>query len=122
MTNSATKPAHETAAQQEPTGSSEHEQQPAGDGMRVPVPTVGIHMAHVPGIPAPKSMASKVTHSVSSMGDSVRHRVPDTEPTLLYGGLGAAAVFGLLEWPVAAAVGAGVWVATRARRRDVSST
>ncbi|WP_344611532.1 hypothetical protein [Dactylosporangium salmoneum] len=44
--------------------------------------------------------------------------IPPPGPTrlLYYGGVGALAVFGVLDWPVALAAAAGVWVATRARR------
>jgi len=33
---------------------------------------------------------------------------------MYYGGVSVMAVFGVLEWPVAAAAAAGVWVASRA--------
>ncbi|HEY2947826.1 MAG TPA: hypothetical protein VGJ53_05410 [Micromonosporaceae bacterium] len=48
---------------------------------------------------------------------TVRSFLPPSERLLYYGGLGAMAVAGILEWPVAAAAGAGVWVATRGQRR-----
>jgi hypothetical protein len=34
---------------------------------------------------------------------------------LYYAGLGAMAALGVVPWPVAAAAGGGVWVASRAR-------
>ncbi|MEV8517370.1 hypothetical protein [Dactylosporangium sp. NPDC051484] len=56
----------------------------------------------------------------------VHMRKPDVRATLTnvaqprhllyYGGVGALAALGVLEWPVALAAAAGVWVATRERR------
>lgn len=48
---------------------------------------------------------------------TVRSFLPPADRLLYYGGLGALAIAGILEWPVAAAAGAGVWVATRGQRR-----
>jgi len=44
---------------------------------------------------------------------AARANLPPVERLLYYGGLGVMASIGFLEWPVAAAVGAGVWVAGR---------
>ncbi|MEU7769203.1 hypothetical protein AB0B25_29495 [Nocardia sp. NPDC049190] len=84
-----------------------------GHGLRVPIPTVGVRMTRVPLPPGPRTVATGMAHGVSSATTAVRHQVPDRESLLFYGGLGAAAATGLLSWPVAAAVGAGVWVAER---------
>ena len=46
---------------------------------------------------------------------AARANLPPMERLLYYGGLGLMATVGVLEWPVAAAVGAGVWVAGRTR-------
>jgi hypothetical protein len=54
------------------------------------------------------------------MAQAVRANLPSTERLVYYGGLAALAVAGMLEWPVAAAVGVGVWVATRAGRPPTS--
>ena len=48
---------------------------------------------------------------------AVRANLPPVDRMLYYGGLGLMAAVGVLEWPVAAAVGAGVWVAGRAGER-----
>ncbi|MFI9412940.1 hypothetical protein [Nocardia gamkensis] len=80
--------------------------------LRVPVPTVGVRMARIPLPPGPRSVAT----GVSSATTAVRNRVPDRESLLYFGGLGAAAVTGLVSWPVAGAIGVGVWVAEHARR------
>ncbi|WP_157128861.1 hypothetical protein [Nocardia amamiensis] len=81
------------------------------DGLRVPIPTLGVRMTRVPLLPGPRTVAD----GVSSATAAVRHRVPDRESLLYYGGLGTAAATGLVSWPVAAAIGVGVWVAERAR-------
>ncbi|MCP2292578.1 hypothetical protein ACFYT3_33455 [Nocardia amikacinitolerans] len=83
-----------------------------GDGgLRVPIPTVGVRMARVPLPPGSRTAAE----GVSSVTTAVLHRVPDRESMLYYGGLGAAAATGLVSWPVATAIGVGVWVAEHAR-------
>jgi hypothetical protein len=43
--------------------------------------------------------------------------LPPRDRLLYYGALGVAATVGAIEWPVAAAAGAGVWVAMRGRER-----
>jgi hypothetical protein len=43
--------------------------------------------------------------------------LPSVERLLYYGGLTAMAIVGVVEWPVAAVAGAGVWVASRSRGR-----
>ncbi|MEU2039993.1 hypothetical protein [Nocardia niwae] len=80
--------------------------------LRVPVPTVGMRMARIPLPPGPRAVAN----GVSSATTAVRNRAPDRESLLYFGGLGAAAVTGLVSWPVAGAIGVGVWVAEHARR------
>ncbi|MCC3332801.1 hypothetical protein [Nocardia abscessus] len=81
-------------------------------GLSVPVPTVGVRMARVPLPPGPRTVAG----GVASATAAVRNRVPDRESLLYFGGLGAAAVTGVVSWPVAGAIGVGVWVAEHARR------
>ncbi|MEV0418382.1 hypothetical protein [Streptosporangium canum] len=55
--------------------------------------------------------------------DVARSFLPPPERMVYYGGLGALAVAGLIEWPVAAAIGVGTVIAQRARggRRPVAS-
>ncbi|MGK8556796.1 hypothetical protein [Nocardia gipuzkoensis] len=101
---SGTKPSEETAT-------AEH------DGLRVPIPTLGVRMTRVPLLPGPRTVAS----GVSSATAAVLHRVPDRESLLYYGGLGAAAATGLVSWPVAGAIGVGVWVAEHARQQSSAS-
>jgi hypothetical protein len=49
-------------------------------------------------------------------GQMVRASLPPPERLAYYSGLGALAALGILDWPVAGAIGTGVWVATRTRR------
>ncbi len=88
--------------------------QPTGGRKSVTVPLVNVRVpvlsAHVPG----GDMARQQTMWAAQ---TVRSFLPPAERLLYYGGLGTAAVIGALEWPVAVAAGAGVWVATRTRRQ-----
>src|SRR5690606_13760273 len=47
-----------------------------------------------------------------------RSFLPPPERLLYYGGLGALAMLGAIEWPVAAAIGIGTIVAQRAVRKE----
>ncbi|MGK8524417.1 hypothetical protein ACRS6B_23965 [Nocardia asteroides] len=94
-----------------PTGTSTATAERAA--VRLPVPTLGMRMARVPLPPGPRTVAN----GVSAATTAVRKRVPDRESLLYFGGLGAAAVGGLVSWPVAGAIGVGVWVAEHARRQ-----
>jgi hypothetical protein len=88
--------------------------QPTGGrrGMTVPLMNVRVPVlrARVPG----GDMARQQTMWAAQ---TVRSYLPPVERLLYYGGLGTAAVVGALEWPVAVAAGAGVWVATHTRRQ-----
>ncbi len=46
---------------------------------------------------------------------AARAALPPPERVAYYGGLGALAVFGAISWPVAAAIGVGTVIASRAR-------
>jgi len=74
----------------------------------VPVvtPHLNVYRLHVP------------TRGMSYVGDAgktVASYLPPPERLAFYGGLGIAAVFGVIEWPVAAAVGVGIALAQRGR-------
>jgi hypothetical protein len=85
----------------------------AAGGRSIAVPLLNVRVpvlaARVPGA----DMAKRQTMAAA---DVVRSYLPPMERMAYYGGLGVAALVGVLEWPVAAAAGAGVWVATRTRR------
>jgi hypothetical protein len=80
-----------------------------GDGSVVPIPVitprVRVLRLHVP--------APGMTY-VEDAGRLVASYLPPPGRLAFYGGLGAAAVFGLIDWPVAAAIGLGTVVARRA--------
>jgi hypothetical protein len=80
----------------------------------VTVPLVNVRVpvlrAHIPG----SDMAKQQTKWAAQ---AMRSYLPPVERILYYGGVGTMAVVGALEWPVAVAAGAGVWVATRGRRQ-----
>ena len=69
---------------------------------------------HMPHVGMPHITGRDVGHAV----DMARTFLPPPERIMYYGGLGALAAFGILEWPVAAAIGAGTLIAQRARGRD----
>jgi hypothetical protein len=80
--------------------------------MTVPLVNVRVPVlrAHVPG-------ADMARQQTKWAAQTMRSYLPPVERLLYYGGIGTAAVVGALEWPVAVAAGAGVWVATRTRRQ-----
>ncbi|MEU7450659.1 hypothetical protein [Streptosporangium roseum] len=94
------------------------EQQPAEHGhdghsftLNLPMMTVQfrpprLHLPHLPHV-----NRQEAGHAV----DVARSLLPPPERLIYYGGLGALAVVGAIEWPVAAAIGVGTLVAQRAR-------
>lgn len=85
-----------------------------GGGLAVPVLLPWVHVAHV-RLPSPKAVASRAGEAA----EAVRMRLPERQRVAYYGGLTALAVLGLVEWPVAAAVAAGVWVAGHRQRAAI---
>jgi hypothetical protein len=79
-------------------------------GLRLPV--VGVRVP-VPHVPLPSQ--HQVIVGALRVGDAVRDNLPKNDRLLYYGGLGALAAFGVVDWPVALVVGTGVWVASRRR-------
>ncbi|WP_010696117.1 hypothetical protein [Saccharopolyspora spinosa] len=51
---------------------------------------------------------------LASAAEAVRGVLPDHQTMAFYRGLGALTLLGLMDWPVAAAIGVGVAVAQRA--------
>lgn len=84
---------------------------PAGRSMTVPLVGVKVPMdgVRVPGADVAKQQTLRAA-------ETVRSHLPSMERMLYYGGLGTAALVGVLEWPVAVAAGVGVWVASHTRR------
>jgi hypothetical protein len=85
----------------------------------VPVPTVGVRPVQVSAphidMSGPRAAVTNAAHGVADAAGTVRGRLPDRNHLLYYGGLGALAAIGVMSWPIAAAIGAGVWVAGRAK-------
>jgi hypothetical protein len=85
-------------------------------GLRVPVPNISLPTVHLPHVPLPSQQT--IVGGAAKVGDAVRDNAPTGDQLVYYGGLGALAAFGVVDWPVAAAIAVGVWVA---RRRSQTS-
>jgi hypothetical protein len=80
-------------------------------GATLPVPVVTPHLK-VYKFRLPSAGMSYVADA----GHVVAGYLPPPERLVFYGGLGVAAVFGVIDWPVAAAIGVGTAIARRATR------
>lgn len=78
----------------------------------VPMPHLKVPVVHV-NAPAARSLVAQTRWTARTITSAV----PPPKRLLYYGGVGLLAALGILEWPVAAAVAAGVWVATHTARR-----
>ena len=69
-------------------------------------------------IPTPREVvqAMPTPHEVVRAAGAAATLLPPRDKLLYYGGLGVAAAVGVIEWPVAVAVGAGVALVDRSRR------
>ncbi|WP_285705001.1 hypothetical protein [Microtetraspora sp. NBRC 16547] len=67
------------------------------------------HMPHMPHVGR-----QEVGHAV----DVARSFLPPPERVAYYGGLGALAILGVIDWPVAAAIGVGTVLAQRGRTEE----
>ena len=85
---------------------------PPGGALAVPVLVPWLRVVRL-RLPVPRTVASGAGSAMST----VRGHLPDQDRLAYYGGLAALAALGLVEWPVAAAVGVGVWVAGHNRGR-----
>ncbi len=74
--------------------------------LQVQAPEMKMPHVEMPGI-----NRAELGHAV----DIAKTFLPPPERLVYYGGLGALAVLGFIEWPVAAAIGAGTMIAQRAR-------
>jgi len=88
-----------------------HPTLPSAQVPSVHVPSVHQPSVHVPRPPVPHASGQDVTTAARVVGSYL----PPREQLVLYAGMGAGAVAGVIEWPVAAAVAAGTFVAKRAR-------
>jgi hypothetical protein len=78
-----------------------------------------VHTAH-PSVPIPYVTPRDVTAGVRAAGSKLSSMPPLPPPKRLafYGGLGALAVFGAVDWPVAVAIGAATVVARSGRKEN----
>ncbi|MET7420015.1 hypothetical protein [Dactylosporangium sp. NPDC005555] len=76
------------------------------------MPHVKVPVVHVAG-PAARSVLTNVQWTARTVASAV----PQPKQLLYYGGVGVLATIGVLEWPVALAAAAGVWVATHSLGR-----
>ena len=75
-----------------------------------------MHMAH-PSVPVPYLTREDLTAGMQAARSGMPGvKMPPPERLAFYGGLGALAVVGAVEWPVAAAIGVATVVARRGRR------
>jgi hypothetical protein len=80
----------------------------------LPVAHVRVPVVH---LPVPSAWSSPLAQ-IRWVARAISSTLPPPSRLLYYGGIGALALLGVLEWPVAAAVAAGVWVATHSGARD----
>jgi hypothetical protein len=77
--------------------------------VNVPVPVLSPHVKTV-------HVAAPGMSYVEDAGRMVAAYLPPPERLAFYGGLGLAAIFGAIDWPVAAAIGIGTMIARRTGR------
>ncbi|WP_214102596.1 hypothetical protein [Acrocarpospora catenulata] len=100
VTETKTQPAKGTAGK---TAAMEEEELLA---LNLPMVSLQVHRPHMPHMDT--SWAERAM-------ETGRKAMPPPERLIYYGGLGALAVIGAIEWPVAAAIGVGTMLASRAR-------
>jgi hypothetical protein len=78
----------------------------AAQGATIPIPVPEIHTRRV-------SVPDKVGEAKQAL--TGQRRLPSGRMLTFYGALAATAVFGVIDWPVAAAIGVGTIIARRSR-------
>jgi hypothetical protein len=78
-----------------------------------------VHWSKVPLVPlrVPVLRPTAVLAPTRWTARTARAIRPSTERAIYYGGLGGLAVTGVVEWPFAAVMGIGVWLASRSGQR-----
>jgi hypothetical protein len=82
---------------------------PASVTLNLPLVSMQVR---APRLHVPQVRLDEAAHVV----DTAHSLLPPPERVIYYGGLGALVAFGVIEWPVAAAIGAGTVIAQRAAR------
>jgi hypothetical protein len=65
-------------------------------------------------VPGMRAMTAQARWAVRT----AKVNLPSRDHLLYYGGVGAMALVGVIDWPVALVAGAGVWVVSRAVKRQ----
>lgn len=81
------------------------------------MPNLTMPHVEMPHLQLPRMSRQEVGHAV----DVARTFLPPPERIAYYGALGVLAAVGVLEWPVAAAIGAGTMIARRRREGEEES-
>ncbi|GHH68525.1 hypothetical protein GCM10017673_17660 [Streptosporangium violaceochromogenes] len=102
-----------TTAQQRNTAARRHGDGHDGHALTLNLPMMTVQF-RPPHLHLPHVGMQEAGHAV----DAAKSFLPPTERMVYYGGLGALAVAGLIEWPVAAAIGVGTMIAQRARGKS----
>jgi hypothetical protein len=76
----------------------------SAQGATIPIPVPEIHTKRV-SVPA----------NIGQAGRTVTGQLRPSGRLVFYGGLAAVAAFGIIDWPVAAAIGIGTVIARRSR-------
>ncbi len=84
--------------------------------LNLPMVSLQFHRPHLglPHVEMPHVSRQEVGHAM----DVARSFLPPPERVAYYGGLGALAILGVIEWPVAAAIGVGTVLAQRGRTEE----
>jgi hypothetical protein len=88
----------------------------------IPLPIIHTWLA-VPSIQmaalrSPSSGLNAMAAQTRWAAQAARANLPPADRLLYYGGVGAMALLGVLEWPVAVVAAAGLWIASRAAERQ----
>lgn len=102
-------PATQTPRVHSPAEQLEHTPRETTATLRLPFVTAYFH---APGLSAPKLPNG---HQVAEATRPVWSLLPSPKETLYFGGLAITAIAGLIEWPVAAAIGVGTALARQGR-------
>lgn len=93
-----------------------------GEAFAVTIPTVHLSSRRVnvpkpplPHGPRPADAVAGLGHVATGLAHTVTVQRPRADKVLFYGGLATLAGVGAVAWPTAAAIGAGVWIASRGR-------
>ncbi len=84
---------------------------PEGDLLALDTPVVSVHI-HRPHLHLPRMTTAPAERAVRA----ARSALPAPSRLVYYGGLGAMAALGAIEWPVAIAIGVGTAIGQRVRR------